>query len=190
MISKARLVNLSTPDTNITGLQTTNPQLHQAIKNLGNANQQLINSVFPPPPSTSYKGRIILPGTQTVANDVLSHRYHVVLPIDSTGYWIYDNINITSCYITAKIAPSTSQLSVDIKVSQQKGTTAYKSLFKPGFNPILPIGAVTTNNVMFAINTLYQDDLGRIDILAADSTVSGIELVLVGNYSVTENQIN
>ena len=44
MISKTRLVNLSTPDTNISALQTNQPQLYRAIKNLGDANKQLINS--------------------------------------------------------------------------------------------------------------------------------------------------
>ena len=190
MLSKARLVNLSTPDINIATLQTTDPQLYRAIKNLGDANQQIINSVFPPPPLIYYKGQIILSGNTPISNDILSHRHHIVLPIDSTGYWAYNNINLLACYITAKVAPTTSQLSVDILVSQQKGTTAYKSLFQPGFNPILPVGVTTTHNIKFAINTLFQDDLGRVDILATDTTVSGIEIVLIGNYSVTENQID
>lgn len=190
MISKTRLVNLSTPDTNISALQTNQPQLYRAIKNLGDANKQLINSTFPAPPGIIYKGQIILPGLQTVGTDVLSHRHHIVLPTDPTGYWTYNQINLTACYITAKVVAASGPLSIDILVSQQKGTTAYKSLFKPGFNPMLPVGVVTTNNVMFAINTLFQDDLGRVDILAADSTVADIEVILVGNYSVTENQID
>jgi len=186
MISKPGLVNLSTPDTNISALQTSNPQLYQAIKNLGTANQQLINSTFPAPPSIIYKGQIIIPGNPPVATDILSHRHHIVLPTDATGYWNYTQINLTSCYITAKVFPNSSSLSVDILVSQQKGTTAYKSLFKSSMNPILPVGVITTHNVQFAINTLFQDDLGRVDILATDSVVSGIEIILVGNYSVTE----
>lgn len=188
-ISKSRLINLSTPDNNIGALQSSNPTLYRAIKNLGSANQQLINSTFPPPPTIYYKGQIIIPGNPPTGTDILSHRHHVVLPLDSTGYWTYNQINLTDCYITAKVASSTTALSVDILVSQQKGTTAYKSLFQPGFNPMLPVGIITTHNVMFAINTLFQDDLGRVDILATDSDVSDIEIVLVGNYSITENQI-
>jgi hypothetical protein len=189
MISKTRLINLATPDTNISTLQTSNPQLHTAIKNLGNASKQLINNSFPPPPSILYRGQIILPGTQTVSTDILVHRHHIVLPIDVTSYWTYNQINLLGCYITAKTVPFFAPLSVDILISQQKGTTAYKSLFQPGFNPILPVGVVTTNNVKFAINTLFQDDLGRVDILSTDTVVADIELILVGNYSVSENQI-
>jgi hypothetical protein len=190
MVSKARLINLATPDTSISALQTTNPQLHQAIKNLGSASKQLINNSFPPPPSIVYRGQIIIPSTQNIATDILAHRHHIVLPIDSSGYWTYNQINLLACYITAKTVAASSPLSVDILVSQQKGTTAYKSLFQPGFNPTLPVGVVTTHNVQFAINTLFQDDLGRVDILACDSTVADIELILIGNYSVSENQIN
>jgi hypothetical protein len=189
MISKERLVNLSTPDTNISKLQTSDPQTYRAIRNLGDASKQLINSVFPPPPSIVYKGQIILPGIQIVETDVLSHAHHIVLPIDITNYWNYEQINLIATYITAKIAPSTVALSVDILVSQKKGTTAFKSLFKPGFNPILPIGVTTTHNVKFAIDTLFQDDLGRVDVLTTDAVVSNVEIILIGNYSVTENKV-
>jgi hypothetical protein len=184
IISKSRLVNQSTPDTYIGTLQTSNPQLYRAIKNLGDASQQLINQTFPVPPQNGYRGRIIIPGNPTVASDILSHRYHVVLPTDPTGYWKYTQINLTGCYITCMTVGSSSSTSVDIKISQQKGTTAYKSLFKPGMNPILPQGVVSTHNIEFAISTLYQDDLGRVDILSTDSAIMNIEMVLVGNYSM------
>jgi|SRR5208337_768835 len=189
MISKTRLVNLATPDSNISALQTSNPQLYKAIKNLGDSSNQLINETFPPPPQNGYRGRIILPGLQVVANDVLSHRYHVVLPNDPTGYWNYTQINLTDCYITAMTVGTSNSTSIDIKISQKKGTTAYKSLFKPSMNPVLPKSVVSTHDVEFAISTLYQDDLGRIDILAADSDISGLEIVLIGHYSMTENKV-
>jgi hypothetical protein len=189
-VSKARLANLATPDIYIASLRSSNPPLHQAITNLGTASQQLINNTFPSPPSVGYKGRIILPGTWTVSSDVLSHRYHVALPVDPTGYWSFTQINLTNCYITAKILASTGPFSVDVLVSQQKGTTPFKSLFKPGFNPIVPAGVTYTQNVMFAINNLFQDDLGRVDILASDGIAADIEVVLIGNYSLTENQIS
>jgi hypothetical protein len=190
MISKSGLVNLATPDINITHLKSTDPKLYNAVKNLGSANASLINQTFPPQPQNGYRGRIIIPGNPTVANDILSHRYHVVLPTDPTGYWTYTQINLTAVYVTAMTVGTTSTLSLDVKISQQKGTTSYKSLFKPGMNPMLPVGVVSTHDVQFAINTLYQDDLGRVDILATDPAVSNIEIVIVGNYSMVQNEVN
>jgi len=190
LLSRARLANLATPDSGISSLQTSNPQLFNAIKNLGQSSQQLINSTFPPPPVPNYRGRIIIPGIITVANDILSHRYHVVLPTDPSGYWTYVNINLFYCYITAKVLPITTTLSVDVKISQLHGTSPYKSIFQPGFNPMLPANVATTHNVKFAINVLSQDDLGRVDVLTADGTVAGVELVLVGNYTLQENQVD
>lgn len=179
-----------TPDTNITPIRSSNPQLYQAIKNIGDGSKQLINSIFPPPPIQNYKGRIIIPGTPLAFTDILAHRYHVVLPIDPSGYWTYNSITLTNVYITAKTAPSTTTFSVDILVAKNKGLTAFQSIFKVGFNPMLPVGVTTTHNVEFSINNLYQDDLGRVDILVTDVAVNDIELVLIGNYNYTENSVS
>lgn len=179
-----------TPDQNIQGLQASDPKLYNAIKNLGSGSQQLISQVFPQLPQPLYKGRIIIPGNPSVATDILSHRYHVVMPIDPSGYWNFLNVVLTSCYITAKTVGTTSTLSVDILMSQQKGTTPYKSLFKPGLNPMLPKTVVTTHNVEFSISNLYQDDLGRVDILATDAAVADIEIVLTGYYNLQEVQVS
>lgn len=189
LLSKQRIVNLATPDTNITHLQGSDPQLFQAVKNLGTATQQITNSVFPPPPMIHYRGRIILPGVLAVANDVLSHRYHVVLPDDPSGYWNYTQINLTGCTVTLKVVPSSGPVSIDILMSQKKGTTPFKSLFQPGFNPIIPMSVVSTHNVKFAINTLYEDDLGSVNILATDGVANGAEIVLTGTYTTVENTV-
>jgi hypothetical protein len=190
-LSKGRLVNLATPDANIIKLKSTDPQLYNAMKNMGDAHKQVINAVFPPPPTPNYRGRIIIPGPfQTIPKlDVLSHSYHVVLPTDPSGYWTFNAISITQCYVTIKVAPVSIPLSVDILMSQQKGTTPFKSLFQPGFNPQIPIGALTTHNVKFAISNLYQDDIGRVDVLTGDSTASNIEIVLIGSYTMEEKTI-
>jgi hypothetical protein len=190
LLSKERIVNLATPDNNITQLQGTQPQLYQAIKNLGTATKQITNSVFPPPPIQAYRGRIILPGVAAVANNVLAHPYHVVLPNDPSGYWTYNSITLTNVYITAKIAPSSSALSVDVLIAKNKGQTTAQSIFQSGKNPQLPTGILTTHNVMFSINQLFQDDIGSVNILAADGTTAGIEIVLVGYYNYTENQVD
>lgn len=190
LLSKARIVNLATPDTNITGLQSTNPQLFQAIKNLGTATKQITNSVFPPPPIQSYRGRIILPGVSVVGNDVLAHPYHVVMPNDPSGYWTYNSLTLTNVYITAKVAPASSALSIDVLIAKNKGQTTAQSIFQSGANPQLPIGVVTTHDVMFAISQLNQDDIGSVNVLVADGTAANIEIVLVGNYNYTENQVD
>lgn len=190
MLSKARLVNSMTPDTYISGIQKSNPQLYQAIKNIGTGSQQLINNVFPPPPTMHYRGRIILPGIAVVANNVLAHAYHVVLPTDPSGYWTYNSITLTGVYITAKTGPTMSALSIDVLVSKGKGLTTAQSIFKSGKNPQIPTGQITTHDVEFAINQLNQDDIGSVNILAADGVAANIEIVLSGYYNYTENQIS
>ena len=190
LISKSRLVNLFTPDANITQLQSTDNRLHSAIKNIGNGAQQLVNKIFPPPPINNYRGRIILSGVAGVANDVLGHRYHVVLPVDQSGYWVYNSITLTNAYITAKTIPSTSVLSIDVLVAKNKGLTAFQSIFKSGSNPQIPVGVTSTHNVYFAINQLFQDDLGRVDILASDGVAADIEIVLIGFYNYSQNNIS
>jgi hypothetical protein len=189
MISKAKLVNQIKPDSNISELQSTHPKLYRAIKNIGDASQSLINNVFPPTPVVPFEVRFLIEGAGNPAgpaNDVLNFHYHVILPVDANKYWKYENINLTACYITAQVLGTTSTYSVDIKVSQQKGTTSFKSLFKPGFNPMLPTGVISTHNVTFAIASLFQDDLLRLDVLATDPIMAGIEIVLIGNYSLSE----
>jgi hypothetical protein len=187
IISKSSLVNLATPDSYIAPLKSTNPQLHQAVKNLGNATQQLINGSFPPQPAPEYQDRVILIGIWTTSTDVLSQRYRVVLPADPSGYWTYSQINLSGAAITCKVNAASSPFSADILVSQLQGTTTYKTLFQPGFNPILPVGVPFTSNVMFAINTLYPNDLIRVDILNGDGVCSDVEIVLVGTYQLVEN---
>ncbi len=185
-MNKEKLINLSKPDSNISEYQSQSPKLYRAIKNLGDAQASLIDSVFPRTPLISFKETFILEGNPVVADDVLPYRYCVILPFDSNDNWIYEGINLTGCCIVAKIPGTTSILSVDIKV-KSRGIIGFKSLFKPGKNPTLPIGTIYSTNVMFAINSLFNYDMLRIDILASDPVVSGISLNLLGNYVITEN---
>jgi hypothetical protein len=186
-LNKQTLINQATPDSNISDLQTKQPKVYQAIKNLGDVTKTIINTSIPVTPLISFRETFIIPGNPSVANDVLNYRYHVILPFDSQDNWTYESINLTGAYITAKIQGTSTVLSVDIKVSQQKGARPFKSLFKSTFNPKLPPGVSFTNNVMFAINLLFQDDLIRIDVLVTDPTVSGISIDLIGNYIISEN---
>ena len=186
-MNKQTLINQATPDANISGLQSTSPKLYQAIKNLGDVSKTIINTAIPVTPLISFRESFILPGTLSIANDVLTYRYHVILPFDSEGNWTYDSIKLTGCYITAKAYAVSVNASIDIKVSQKKGTATFKSLFKFGNNLLLPPGIAFTNNVVFAIGSLFQDDLLKFDVLIADGHVGGVSIDLIGNYIVTEN---
>jgi hypothetical protein len=318
ILSKQKLINLATPDANISDLQKSNPKLYRSIKNIGDAEQILINLSLPPPPSKQFIERFYLvnsvsgtysivasnrltgqtaavaslvsyvvgsvdatflvsaninvtastthsinfivsytdetniarnltltfsqsngvlitsiantngvgaygslpvsirakagttitlktsgtftsvtynvegsitqaqSGSVAVANDVLPYRYHVILPVDITNSWSYLRIDLLYCYITTKIQGTIITSSFDIKVSQNKGRETFTSLFKAGLNPMLPKLTTFVNNADFAIGSLFQDDLLRIDVLVADATISGVELVLVGNYITEE----
>lgn len=180
------LINLFTPDALIQGLQVKDQRTYLAIKNIGTGARSLINTIYPSLPVPLYRARIIIPGTPAVANDILAHRYHVVMPQDPSGNWKFNSIILTGCTITAKVLPTTFTFSADIKVCQLHGDTTFKSIFKSGFNPKLPPTFQSTHNVEFAINTLYQDYLGRVDVLVADPSITGIEIVLMGYYNISE----
>jgi hypothetical protein len=186
MTNKEKLINLSSPDANISELQSTYPKLYRAIKNLGDSQQTLINFTFPRSPVPSFRETFVLPGNPGVADDVLPYRYCVLLPTDSVDNWTYKGINLTACCITAKILGTLNSLSVDIKVKKRESLN-FASLFKPGSNPILPPNTTYTNNAMFAISSLIQYDLLRVDVLFSDATISGISIDLLGKYIITEN---
>ncbi len=186
IISKKKLINMATPDANIHDLQSSEPKLYRAFKNLGDAGRIIISTTFPPRPTIGFIERFVLPGNPSVANDVLDHRYHVAFPSDVQSLWNYTRIDLDSCIITAKVQGTASTLSIDIKVSQNKGRATFTSLFKSGLNPMLPKLTDFVNNAVFAIGSLYQDDLLRVDVLTTDTVVSGVELVLTGNYVIEE----
>ena len=183
---KQKLINMAKPDFNISDKQTSDPKLYRAIKNLGEVGQNLVLQIFPVKPTSPFEWRIAIAGNPAVANDVLTTHYHVVLPKDNDGNWTFDNVILLGSFITAKIAPATGPLSVDVKVSQVKGTGTFKTIFQSTFNPKLAVGKKSSHASKFAINNLFQDDILRVDVLAADATVSGVEFVLFGSYSLTE----
>lgn len=134
-----------------------------------------------PPPSIDYFGRIILPGVQVVANDVLAHRYHVRIPRDQSNNLIYKQINLLTMTLSAKVQP-VSNYSLQLQVSSDGGVT---------FLPMFPAAGVTlpggSESVVltpsFLIPTLLDDNQIRVDVILADGTVSGVEGVLQGVYS-------
>ncbi len=129
--------------------------------------------------TTPFAARAILPCGQTVAADVTSNHYRVTLPIGT------QHVGLTQVSITAQVAPASSDYIVDMLRSTDGGAT-WHSLFQSGLGnkPTLAIGDTTTTFApVFAIQTLNDGDLIRVDVLQTDSTVFGVELVLYGGIS-------
>jgi hypothetical protein len=138
--------------------------------------QQQTSPVAP----VDYFGRIILPGVQVVANDVLAHRYHVRIPRDTNGSPLYKQINLLTFTLTAKIIPVTIY-TLQLQVSTDGGIT-FSPMFSTGVS--LPGGSEFIVLVpAFQIPTLLDDNQIRVDVLVADGTVAGVEGVLQGVYS-------
>lgn len=182
-LNTARLVSLATPDSNITHIQQSDPRLFNAIKNLSLATQQVINNNFPAAPIAVNEGSIIVPGIIAVASNVLSHNHTIVLPTDPTGNWVCSSITLVGVTSTLVVAPATSDLIMDITVSQIHNTTPYKTLFQISSTPTIPIGFFTAHNVKFAINTLYAGDVCQVPCLQADGTAAGLEMRVLGYYN-------
>lgn len=124
----------------------------------------------------TFWARVILPGTQTVANDVLANRYRVKEP---------RGVALQQFWMTAKVAPASQIYIADILRSSDGGTT-FQSIFPTGnTNKLnLPIGKAVLNVIPaangLAITQWSLDDLIRVDVLQADATVSGIEIGVLG----------
>jgi len=82
-----------------------------------------------------------------------------------------------------KIPSASGDFVADILISQSHATTTFKTLFQDGSNPTIPQSVNSTHNVKFAINTLYQDDEIRFDVITADGTAAGLEILLSGSYN-------
>jgi hypothetical protein len=112
--------------------------------------------------------RIILPGTQPVATDVLANRYVVE-----------QNVTLGSVTISAKAAPSTAAFIADILVSTNNGST-WTTIF-PTLKPTLPVSSnAVVLNPSFAIASLAIGNMIRVDVLQSDGA-SGIEIDLIGS---------
>jgi len=117
-------------------------------------------------------GRAKLGGVQSVATDVLAHPYVVRLP---AGYKLMFEHSFVSC----KVKPTTSTYVVDFLVSTDDAAT---------FTSIYPAGNANKLNIAVSARSGTQDTVAtsqfltntyfRVDILAADGVVSGIEMII------------
>lgn len=187
------LVGLATPDHHIQHLKQSDAGLYNALKNMGTAVGQIINNNFPAAPNFPYYGRIIIPGIQVVGTNILAHTYHFTLPIDPLQNWICESVTIDLCTTTLKIASAAGPYILDVLVQQNSGVLAqtptepFKTIFKVGKRPTIPQGFLSAKNVDFGINTFYNDDTIRVDVITADGTASGAECLLTGHYNWRQN---
>ncbi len=192
-INPQRLINLATVDQHIQHIKGKDPGLYTGIHNISTALQQVINNNFPSAPSIPYFGRIIIPGVQVVGADILAHQYHVVLPMDPSGNWVCTSLTVDLCATTLKIASVTGPYVLDVLVQQNSGVLAamtteqFKSIFQSGFRPTIPATYFSAKNIQFAINTFFNDDVIRVDVITADGVASGAECLLTGHYNWRQN---
>ncbi len=129
---------------------------------------------------TGFFGRIILPGVQQPANDVLANRYHVRIPRDSDGVLMASQIDLQSFTITAKIKPVTG-FTMQLQISTDGGI--FFNILASGLT--LPGGQETvTLTPVFSPTYLKDNDQIQVDVAITDTTVSGIEGILQGVYSL------
>lgn len=125
--------------------------------------------------NTLFTCRSILPGVQAVATNVLANRYRVTLASGT-------HVTLLKCTITAQIKAASSSFIADVLVSTDNGST-FNSLFPSGSSnkAVLPIN---TEQVVitptWAISTLSDGNQIRVDVLQADGTAAGIEVLIEG----------
>ena len=187
-VSRARLVNLASADTDIAHIRAQDNKLFDAIRNLSTAIQQIANNNFPAPPKIHYFGRVIGGGDGVVVGEnLLENRYQSPFPVDPTGNWFYESITLTGCSVALQTPTTTGEFIVDLLVQQVHRTTEFKSLFQDGFSPRLPEGVLVAHNVRFAINTLFHEDSIRFDVIQTDGIAAGVEVLLSGYYNLRLN---
>lgn len=175
---KGKLLSQTQPDKHIHALSKQNPDLYQATKNTNNTIQTLINEIFPARPAPYFEWRFVI--TTPSGTDALPFHYCVIMPDDPEGVWNYAGILLTRTTILDKSPPS-GAVSIDIK-RQTVATTTWATLYKAGFNPQLASGKTYSAASKFAINSLFQSDILRVDVLSSGSTAVGCEVTLSGVY--------
>ena len=162
-------------------------RLYEALKKLGDTQIELENELNADEPILkSVQLRYVLPGVQAVANDVLPSDARIRFPLDSSNNFPVSVLQLTRAYVSAKVAPVGSTYIVDVLISKDGGTT-FNSIFAPtnANKLVLPIGLkVIKYGNNFITNTLQDGWPVRIDVLQADGTVAGCEVILEGNLIV------
>lgn len=123
--------------------------------------------------------RAVLPGIQVTGTDQTANHLRITTNLNG------QKLTLTHAYVTAKIPPVSVNYSADYLVSIDGGAT-WNSVFPSGTanKAVLPTGQRTaTITPAWAIPTLHDGDFLRVDVLAADGTVSGVEVVLYGGIS-------
>lgn len=153
-------------------LKLTSPRVWQAITSLK-------SHPLPMP----FVAEIVLPGTQTVGQDVLDHPCILKLPIDPYGVWEVSSVILQDLLIACKAKPSSSDYIVDILITRNNRET-FTSIFHSD-SIMAKIKAngdfqyLITGKELGTIE-LRDNDGFRVDIVQADSTVKDCWIILRG----------
>lgn len=137
-------------------------------------------AVWVPPGSGRWWARAVISGYQAPDTDILVNRYRLILEPDQI-------VTLTKCGTTAKLGPSASDFTADVLRSNDDGVT-WDSIFLLSSPPAnsdlawIASGDFKGDHTVFAIETLFPDDLLRIDVIENADTV-GVEIVLEGLVS-------
>lgn len=134
-----------------------------------------------------------LPGVRTNANDVYPTRPRLYLPRNPGNNLVATDITVFQPRLTLQYVGISAKVPLagggpylpDILVSRDQGVT-FNSIFKVAFPLNLIVGQVTGSNKIFAISTLLDGDLFKINETGTDGTLEGIEIYLLGNLIVQQ----
>jgi hypothetical protein len=180
VVDNTQLHNLANIESKILPLKPAQPSLYLALHNLANVINTLIDSCFPTAPAPLFMESFFIPVPTT---GVVPIAFQFKMPLSSN--WTFNNLTLNQINATLSAAPTGSDVKVDIKVSQNKGTTAFKTILKTPID--IPVGLTTVKMVKFSIDTFSDGDLLEFDVTQIDSSSTGIGLTLYlqGSYNIT-----
>lgn len=154
-------------------LRSSDPRVWQAITSLDSHRVPIY-----------FYAEIILPGNQTVAQDVLCHACILRLPIDPYRMWKVQSVLLQDVTITCKQMPTTADYTVDVLITRNKRET-FTSLFLstsqlPTIRPNGDYEIQLDAKMNLGTVELFDNDEFRVDVVSADETVKDCWLVFRG----------
>jgi len=180
VVDRAILHNLANIENIILGMKQKDPKLYLAIHNLANVINTLIDYSVPDRNILPFIEQFYIPAPAT---GVIPIAYKFKMPLSAA--WIFNSVTLLQVIAIVNANVSGSDIKVDCLVSQNQGTTAFKSILK---SPVdIPVGLSTSKEVKFSIDTFSDGDLLEFDVTQIDSGATGIglQLFVQGVYNVT-----
>lgn len=131
---------------------------------------------------SNWWGRFVIMGLQPPAEDILVNRYRIVIEADQV-------ITLRKCGTTAKTGPVGTYFAANVLRSNDGGAS-WDSIFSADSPPTdsalayIAAGDYKGDQTTFAIDTLFPDDLLRVDVTVNDDA-EGVEIVLEGFVAST-----